>query len=60
MENRENQTNNTDEMVTISRAEYDAMQQELTAKSQELTAALLQNDWLLEQLKLSKKKLALK
>lgn len=48
-------TSNT-EMVTISRAEYDAMQQELTAKSQELTAALLQNDWLLEQLKLSKKK----
>lgn len=49
-------TSNT-EMVTISRAEYEAMQQTLAAKSQELTAALLQNDWLLEQLKLSKKKL---
>ena len=28
MENRENQTNNTDEMVTISRAEYERLQQE--------------------------------
>ena len=28
MENRENQTNNTDEMVTISRAEYEQLQQE--------------------------------
>lgn len=33
-------TSNT-EMVTISRAEYEALQQELTAKSQELVAALL-------------------
>lgn len=49
-------TSNT-EMVTISRAEYDALRQELAGKTQELVAALLQNDWLLEQLKLSKKKL---
>ena len=28
MENRENQTNNTDEMVTISRAEYEQLRQE--------------------------------
>ena len=48
-------TSNT-EMVTISRAEYEALQQELTAKSQELVAALLQNDWLLQQLNLAKKK----
>lgn len=46
-----------EEMITITRAEYDAMQQELSAKSQELAAALLQNDWFLEQLMLSKKKL---
>lgn len=53
----------TTEMVTISRAEYEALQQnlaaksqEITAKSQELVAALLRNDWLLEQLKLSQKK----
>lgn len=56
-------TSNT-EMITISRAEYEAMQKELhqleetcTEKAQALTAALLQNDWLLEQLKLSRKKL---
>lgn len=56
-------TSNT-EMMAISRAEYEALQQNLAAKSQELTvtsqelaAALLQNGWLLEQLKLSKKKL---
>lgn len=50
-------TSNMEEMITITRAEYDAMQQELSAKSQELAAALLQNDWFLEQLMLSKKKL---
>jgi len=42
-------TSNT-EMVTISRAEYEAMQSRLAQ-------AEMQNDWLLEQLKLSKKKL---
>ena len=89
MENRENQTNNTDEMVTISRAEYEQLQQEkaqmestrvrleaerikleaeharLEAKlatleqeqAQVITSLTLQNEWLLEQLKLSKKKL---
>ena len=89
MENRENQTSNTDEMVTISRAEYEQLQQEkaqmestrvrleaerikleaeharleakLAALEQEqaqvITSLTLQNEWLLEQLKLSKKKL---
>ena len=70
------------EMVTISRVEYEAMQQllnqksqqqtveidqlkqrveaqqaELEAKSAELAQALLQNQWLMEQLKLNKRKL---
>ena len=80
MENREMQTSNTAEMVTISRAEYEQLQQEnaqLEAKSakleeahtrleaklaareqaQVITSLTLQNEWLLEQLKLSKKKL---
>ncbi len=56
-------TNNT-EMVTISRAEYEALQkllesqtEELKSKTEELAAAMLKNQWLLEQLKLTKKKL---
>ena len=80
MENREMRTSNTAEMVTISRAEYEQLQQEnaqLEAKSakleeahtrleaklaareqaQVITSLTLQNEWLLEQLKLSKKKL---
>ena len=71
MENREVQTSNTEEMVTISRAEYERLQQEkarnakleakLAAREQEqaqvITSLTLQNEWLLEQLKLSKKKL---
>ena len=82
MENREMQTSNTAEMVTISRAEYEQLQQEnaqleaksakleeahtrleakLAAREQEqaqvITSLTLQNEWLLEQLKLSKKKL---
>ena len=65
------QTSNTEEMVTISRAEYERLQQEkarnakleakLVAREQEqaqvITSLTLQNEWLLEQLKLSKKKL---
>ena len=76
------QTSSTEEMVTISRAEYERLQQEnaqLEAKSakleekhtrleakfaaleqeqaQVITSLTLQNEWLLEQLKLSKKKL---
>ena len=76
------QTSNTEEMVTISCAEYERLQQEnaqLEAKSakleeaharleakfaareqeqaQVITSLTLQNEWLLEQLKLSKKKL---
>ena len=65
------QTSNTEEMVTISRAEYEHLQQEkarnakleakLAAREQEqaqvITSLTLQNEWLLEQLKLSKKKL---
>ena len=82
MKNREMQTSNTEEMVTISRAEYERLQQEnaqlearhakleetharleakLAALEQEqaqvITSLTLQNEWLLEQLKLSKKKL---
>ena len=68
MESREMQTSNTEEMVTISRAEYEQLQQEnaqleakLAAREQEqaqvITSLTLQNKWLLEQLKLSKKKL---
>ena len=65
------QTSSTVEMVTISRAEYERLQQEkarnakleakLAAREQEqaqvITSLSLQNEWLLEQLKLSKKKL---
>lgn len=65
-----NETSNR-EMITISRAEYEAMQaqlnaktaelaeqnQKLDAKSAELAQALLQNRWLMEQLKLNKRKL---
>ena len=72
------QTSNTEEMVTISRAEYEQLQQEnaqleaksakleeahtrleakLAAREQEqaqvITSLTLQNEWLLEQLKLS-------
>ena len=69
MENREMQTSNTAEMVTISRAEYEQLQLEkarnakleakLAAREREqtqvITSLTLQNEWLLEQLKLSKK-----
>ena len=62
MENREIQTSNTEEMVTISRAEYERLQQEkarnakleakLAAREQEqaqvITSLTLQNEWLLE------------
>ena len=53
MENREMQTSSTEEMVTISRAEYERFQEQ----AQVITSLTLQNEWLLEQLKLSKKKL---
>ena len=53
MENREMQTSNTAEMVTIFRAEYERFQEQ----AQVITSLTLQNEWLLEQLKLSKKKL---
>lgn len=49
-------TSNT-EMVTISRAEYEAMQAELEVKCAELADAMQKNQWLLEQLHLNKKKL---
>ena len=45
------QTSNTAEMVTISRAEYERFQEQ----AQVITNLTLQNEWLLEQLKLSKK-----
>ena len=44
-------TSNTEEMVTISRAEYERFQEQ----AQVITGLTLQNEWLLEQLKLSKK-----
>ena len=47
------QTSNTAEMVTISCAEYERFQEQ----AQVITSLTLQNEWLLEQLKLSKKKL---
>ena len=53
MENKEMQTRNTEEMVTISRAEYERFQEQ----AQVITGLTLQKEWLLEQLKLSKKKL---
>ena len=53
MESREMQTSNTEEMVTISRAEYERFQEQ----AQVITGLTLQKEWLLEQLKLSKKKL---
>ena len=67
IENREMRTSNTEEMVTISRAEYERLQQEnaqmeakYSAREQEqaqvITSLTLKNEWLLEQLKLSKKK----
>ena len=43
------QTSNTEEMVTISRAEYERVQEQ----AQVITSLTLQNEWLLEQLKLS-------
>ncbi len=46
MENREMQTSNTEEMVTISRAEYERFQEQ----AQVITSLILQNEWLLEQL----------
>ena len=49
-------TSNRD-FVTISRAEYEKMQSQLEAKSAELAQALLQNQWLMEQLKLDRRKI---
>ena len=57
MENKEMQTNNTEEMVTISRAEYERFLAREREQAQTITSLTLQNEWLLEQLKLSKKKL---
>ena len=57
MENREIQASNTEEMVTISRAEYERFLAREQEQAQTITSLTLQNEWLLEQLKLSKKKL---
>ena len=51
------QTSNTEEMVTISRAEYERFLAREREQTQAITSLMLQNEWLLEQLKLSKKKL---
>ena len=48
------QTSNTEEMVTISRAEYERFQEQ----AQVITSLTLQNEWLLEQLKLSRQTMA--
>ena len=53
-------TSNTEEMVTISRAEYERLRQTAAhekEQAQVITSLTLQNEWLLEQLKLSKRKL---
>ena len=57
MENREIQTSNTEEMVTISRAEYERFLAREQEQAQTITNLALQNEWLLEQLKLSRQKL---
>jgi transposase len=57
MENEKKNTTSNAETVTISRAEYEALQANLAAKTEELSATLLKNQWLMEQLKLTKKKL---
>ena len=44
-------------MVTISRAEYERFLAREQEQAQTITSLTLQNEWLLEQLKLSKKKL---
>ena len=49
MENKKNTAASTPEMVTISRAEYDSQQAQLTELK-------LQNQWLLEQLGLARKR----
>ena len=54
------QTSNTEEMVTISCAEYERLRQTAAhekEQAQVITSLTLQNEWLLEQLKPSKKKL---
>ena len=71
MKQADNSRTSNTEMITISRAEYEALQAELAeqkqqleskraeleSKSTELAAALLQNQWLQEQLLLKKKKI---
>ena len=52
MESKKNTAASTPEMVTISRAEYDSQQAQLA----ELAELKLQNQWLLEQLGLAKKR----
>ena len=50
MENKEVQTSNTEEMVTISRAEYERFLAREREQTQAITSLMLQNEWLLEQL----------
>ena len=64
MEKRTDLDTSNTEMVTISRAEYEAIQarlsgleEQLRSKTEELAETLLKNQWLLENLKLTKKKL---
>ena len=48
MENREMQTSNTEEMVTISRSEYERFLAREQEQAQTITSLTLQNEWLLE------------
>ena len=52
MENREMQTSNTEEMVTISRAEYERFLAREQEQAQTITSLTLQNEWL-DQLSLT-------
>ena len=57
MKNEVNITTSSTEMMTISRAEYERFLAREQEQAQTITSLTLQNEWLLEQLKLSKKKL---
>ena len=57
MKSTDSTTTSNRDFVTISCAEYEKMQAQLEAKSAELAQALLQNQWLMEQLKLDRRKI---
>ncbi|MEG1641454.1 MAG: transposase, partial [Ruthenibacterium sp.] len=49
MKNKQKNTTNTDDIITISRSEYETLQSKIAEQNNQL-------DWLMEQLRLSKKK----